>query len=159
MGRKHTQKKKTHTLARHLSIYIHYTNLCHWYSGILEFARYYVVEHNMLMMIQAGLSQGNSRVSIKDVLAVNADERGLAIARRTLSSLTAVLPETRRTERTGSVPSCQIPKKGVILLLGSITLIPPTVLMKPSSYLRVTVKISIIITLAHPENRRGSSYY
>ena len=109
------------------------------------------------MMIQAGLSQGNSRVSIKDVLAVNADERGLAIARRTFSSLTAVLSEARRTERTGSVPSYQIPKKGVILLLGSITLIPPTVLMKPSSYLRVTVNISLIITLAHPENRRGSS--
>ena len=53
----------------------------------------------------------------------------------------------------------QIPKKGVILLLGSITLILSTVLMKPSSYLKVTVKISLIITLAHPENRRGSFYY
>ena len=53
----------------------------------------------------------------------------------------------------------QIPRKGVILLLGSITLILPTVLMKPSSYLKVTANISLIITLAHPENRRGSSYY
>ena len=59
--------------------------------------------------------------SIIDVLAVNADERGLAFARRTFSSLTAVLPEARRTERTGPVPSYQNPKKGVILLLGSIT--------------------------------------
>ena len=39
--------------------------------------------------------------SIIEVLAVNADERGLAIARRTFSSLTAVFPEARRTERTG----------------------------------------------------------
>ena len=101
------------------------------------------------MMIQAGLLQGNSRVSIKDVLAVNADERGLAIARRTFSSLTAVLPEARRTERMGSVPSYQIPKKGVILLLGSITLIHPTVLMKPSSYLRVTVNISLYHNISH----------
>ena len=106
------------------------------------------------MMIQAGFSQGNSRVSIEDVLAVNADERGLAIARRTFSSLTAVLPKTRRTERTSSVPSCQIPKKGVILLLGIVTLIPPTVLMKPSSYLRVTVNISLIITKAHQGGRK-----
>ena len=106
------------------------------------------------MMIQAGFSQGNSRVSIEDVLAVNADERGLAIARKTFSSLTAVLPKTRRTERTGSVPSCQIPKKGVILLLGIVTLIPPTVLMKPSSYLRVTVNISLIITKAHQGGRK-----
>ena len=39
--------------------------------------------------------------SIIEVLAVNADERDLAIARRTFSSLTAVFPEARRTERTG----------------------------------------------------------
>ena len=45
------------------------------------------------------------------------------------------------------------------ILLGSITLIPPTVSMKPSSYLKVTAIMSLIITLAHPENRRGSSYY
>ena len=38
--------------------------------------------------------------SIIEVLALNADERGLAIARRTFSSLTAVFPEARRTERT-----------------------------------------------------------
>ena len=41
----------------------------------------------------------------------------------------------------------QIPRKGVILLLGSITLILPTVLMKPSSYLKVTANISLIITV------------
>ena len=41
----------------------------------------------------------------------------------------------------------QIPRKEVILLLGSITLILPTVLMKPSSYLKVTANISLIITL------------
>ena len=53
----------------------------------------------------------------------------------------------------------RIPKKGVTLLLGSIALIPPTVSMKPSSYLKVTAIMSLIITLAHPENRRGSSYH
>ena len=36
-----------------------------------------------------------------EILAVNADDRGLAIARRTFSSLTAVFPEARRTERAG----------------------------------------------------------
>ena len=41
-----------------------------------------------------------TRTSI-EVLAINADERGLANARRTFSSLTAVYPETRRTERAG----------------------------------------------------------
>ena len=40
--------------------------------------------------------------SIIEILAVNADERGRAIARRTFSSLAAVFPEARRTERTGS---------------------------------------------------------
>ena len=53
----------------------------------------------------------------------------------------------------------QTPKKGVTYLLGSITLIPPTVSMKPSSYLKVTAIMSLIITLAHPESRRDSSYY
>ena len=33
-----------------------------------------------------------------------------------------------------------------MLLLGSITLIPPTVFMKPSSYLKVTVNMYLIIT-------------
>ena len=65
--------------------------------------------------------------------------------------------DKRRTERAGLL--YQTSKKGVTLLLGSITLIPPMVFMKPSSYLKVTAIMPLIITLAHPENRRGSFYY
>ena len=65
----------------------------------------------------------------------------------------------QKGELNGRACSYQTPRKGVILLLGSITLIPPTVSMKPSSYLKVTAIMSLIITLAHPENRRDSSYY
>ena len=82
----------------------------------------------------------------------------LADARKNFLFVDCCFPEVIRTERAGS-HLYQIPKKGVILLLGSITLIPPTVFMKPSSYLKVTVNMTLIITLAHPENRRGSSYY
>ena len=57
----------------------------------------------------------------------------------------------RRGELNGWACSCQIPKKGVILLLGSITLIPPTVFMKPSSYLKVTVNMSLIITIGYDQ--------
>ena len=84
-------------------------------------------------------------------------EGDLVDARKTFSSLTVAF--RKRLELNRRARSCQIPRKGVILLLGSITLIPPTVFMKPSSYLKVTVNMSLIITLAHPENRRGSSYY
>ena len=76
--------------------------------------------------------------------------------REPFSSLIVAFPE-RRTKRGAYL--YQTPKKGVTHLLGSITLIPPTVSMKPSSYLKVTAIMSPIITLAHPENRRGSSYY
>ena len=82
----------------------------------------------------------------------------LADARGTFSSFVIAFPETKR-ELNGRVCSYQTPRKGVILLLGSITLILPMVFMKPSSYLKVTAIMSPIITLAHPENRRGSSYY
>ena len=76
------------------------------------------------------------------------------------SSLTVAFPE-RRTKTGGGLGAYlyQTPKKGVTHLLGSITLNPPTVSMKPSSYLKVTAIMSLILTLAHPENRRGSSYY
>ena len=83
----------------------------------------------------------------------------LTDARRTFSLLAVAFRKREELSGRALVPSYQIPKKGVILLLGSITLILPTVLMKPSSYLKVIVNISLIITLAHPENRRGSSYY
>ena len=82
---------------------------------------------------------------------------GLTDARKTFSSLAFRKQEELSVRALVSL--YQIPRKGVILLLGSITLILPTVLMKPSSYLKVTANIYLIITLAHPENRRGSSYY
>ena len=63
------------------------------------------------------------------------------------SSLIAVFRKLR-TARGGKAYMYQIPKKGVTLLLGSITLIPPTVSMKPSSYLKVTAIMSLIITAA-----------
>ena len=44
------------------------------------------------------------------------------------------------------VSTSQISKKGVILSLGSIILIPPTVFMKPSSYLRVMVNWSTYLS-------------
>ena len=83
----------------------------------------------------------------------------LTDARRTFSLLTVAFRKREELSGRALVPSYQIPKKGVILFLGSITLILLTVSMKPSSNLKVTVNISLIITLAHPENRRGSSYY
>ena len=71
----------------------------------------------------------------------------LTDARRTFSLLAVAF--RKREELSGralvSLYRYQIPKKGVIRLLGSITLNLPTVLMKPSSYLKVTV-ISLIIT-------------
>ena len=82
----------------------------------------------------------------------------LANARGTFSSFIIAFPETKR-KLNGRAYSYQTPKKGVTSLLGSTTLILPMVFMKPSSYLKVTDIMSLIITLAHPENRRGSSYY
>ena len=46
----------------------------------------------------------------------------------------------------------QIPKflkRELHFLLGSITLIPPTVSMKPSSYLKVTAIIFLIVTIGY----------
>ena len=79
--------------------------------------------------------------------------------REPFSTLTVAFPERRTERRGGKLFLYQIPKKGVTLLHGSITLISPTVSMKPSSYFKVTAIMSLIITLAHLENRRGSSYY
>ena len=61
--------------------------------------------------------------------------------REPFSSLIVAFPE-RRTEWVGLLVPL-VPRKGVILLLGSITLIPPTVFMKPLSYLKVTVNMSL----------------
>ena len=69
----------------------------------------------------------------------------LANARRTFSSFFIAFPETTG-ELNGRAYSYQTPKKGVTLLLGSITLIPPMVFMKPSSYLKITAIMSLIIT-------------
>ena len=59
-------------------------------------------------------------------------DEDLADARKTFSSLTVAF--RKRSELNRWARSCQIPRKGVILLLGSIRLIPSTVFMKPSSY-------------------------
>ena len=72
----------------------------------------------------------------------------LTDARRTFSLLAVAFRKREELSGRALDPSYQIPKKGVIFLLGSITLILPTVLMKPSSYLKVTINISIIITTA-----------
>ena len=72
---------------------------------------------------------------------------GLTDARKTYSSLAFRKQEELSVRALVSLALYQIPRKGVILLLGSITLILPTVLMKPSSYLKVTANISLIITL------------
>ena len=69
----------------------------------------------------------------------------LANTRGTFSSFIIAFPETKR-ELNGWAYLYQTPKKEVTLLLGSITLIPPMVFMKPSSYLKVTDIISLIIT-------------
>ena len=74
------------------------------------------------------------------------------------SSLIVVFRKLR-TERRDGLTCTKFLKRELPFLLRSITLIPPTVSMKPSSYLKVTAIMSLIITLAHPENRRGSSYY
>ena len=68
----------------------------------------------------------------------------LANARGTFSSFIIAFPGTKR-ELNGQTYSYQTPKKGT-LLLGSITLILPMVFMKPSSHLKVTAIISLIIT-------------
>ena len=52
-----------------------------------------------------------------------------------------------RGELNGRAYSYQTSKKGVTLFLGSITLIPPMGFMKPSSYLKVTAIMSLIITV------------
>ena len=70
----------------------------------------------------------------------------LADTRKTFSSLTVAF--RKRSELNGRGSSCLIPRKGVILLLGSIILFPPTVFMKPSSYLKVKVNMSLIITVS-----------
>ena len=69
----------------------------------------------------------------------------LADARKAFTSLTVTF--RKRSELNRRACLCQIPRKGVILLLGNISLIPSTVSMKPSSYLKVTVNMSLIITV------------
>ena len=83
----------------------------------------------------------------------------LADARKNLFFVNCCFPEVMRTEQAGSVLFVPNSYEGSYTFARKHNLILPTVLMKPSSYLKVTVNISLIITLAHPENRRGSSYY
>ena len=76
-----------------------------------------------------------------------------------LRSLLCCFLEVIRTVQSGSVLFVPNSQKGSYTFARKHNLILPTVLMKPSSYLKVTASIPLIITLAHPENRRGSSYY
>ena len=86
------------------------------FNGVAERGIAMMESAGKAAIIEAGLNvpgmgifyKGSSRAftrelarSSVEVLAVNADERGLANARRTFSSLTAVYPETRRTEWAG----------------------------------------------------------
>ena len=72
---------------------------------------------------------------------------GLANARGTYLFVNCCFSGNRELNR-GDDYLYQILKKRVTLLLGSITPTPPTVFMKPSSYLKVTAIMSLIITSA-----------
>ena len=78
-------------------------------------------------------------------------------ARRTFSLLTVAFRKREELSGRALVPSYQIPKKGVILLLGSITLIFPTVLMKPSFYLKVISNHNTVIASSWVDSRARAS--